>query len=237
MCLCEMWKISFIFAPVRAAVETRHCREAASTFSQGDKVIYSKSVGFTDVEQEIRANENSKYRIGSISKTFTAVLTLKAMEEKKLSLNQTIDKWFPTIDNADKITIEHLLRHRSGLYNHLDEWTKLGWHTQPKTEAKMIEIIIKGGNGFAPDTKMAYSNSNYILLTYILEKIYKKPYSEVLKEKIVKPLGLKNTYLGGKINIQNGECDSDLVKFSTDFARCSFIFPQAKFRMLIPQTV
>jgi len=176
--------------------------------SQGDKVIYSKSVGFADVEQEIRADENSKYRIGSISKTFTAVLTLKAVEEKKLSLNQTIDKWFPTIDNADKITIEHLLRHRSGLYNHLDEWTKLGWHTQPKTEAEMIEIIKKGENGFAPDTKMAYSNSNYILLTYILEKIYKKPYSKILKEKITNPLGLKNTYLGGKINIQKGECDS-----------------------------
>ena len=176
--------------------------------SQGDKLIYSKSVGFADVEQEIRANENSKYRIGSISKTFTAVLTLKAVEEKKLNLNQTIDKWFPTIGNADKITIEHLLRHRSGLHNFTDEWTRLNLHTQPKTEAEMIEIIIKSGNDFAPDEKMAYSNSNYILLTYILEKIYKKQYSEILREKIVNPLGLKNTYLGGKINTQNGECNS-----------------------------
>jgi len=81
-------------------------------------------------------------------------------------------------------------------------------HTQPKTEAEMIEIIIKSGNDFAPDEKMAYSNSNYILLTYILEKIYKKQYSEILREKIVNPLGLKNTYLGGKINTQNGECNS-----------------------------
>jgi len=176
--------------------------------AQGDKLIYSKSVGFSDVEQGLKASENSKYRIGSITKTFTAVLTLKAVEEGKLSLSETIDKYFPTIVNADKITIEHLLRHRSGLHNHLDELVNSNQHTQPITEEEMIEIIIKGGSDFAPDTKMAYSNPNYILLTYILEKIYKKPYSKILEDKIAKPLGLKNTYLDGKINTSNGECNS-----------------------------
>ena len=176
--------------------------------TQGDKLIYSKSVGFTDVEQGLKASESSKYRIGSISKTFTAVLTLKAVEEGILSLNETIDKYFPTIGNADKITIEHLLRHRSGLHNHLDEFAKSNLHTQPITEKEMIEVIIKGGNDFEPDTKMAYSNPNYILLTFILEKIYEKPFSKVLEDKITNPLGLKNTYLDGKINTQNGECNS-----------------------------
>ncbi len=176
--------------------------------AQGNKLIYSKSVGFADVEQGLKANENSKYRIGSITKTFTAVLTLKAVEEDKLSLSQTIDKWFPTIGNADKITIEHLLRHRSGLHNHLDELVNSNRHIQPITEKEMIELIIKSGNDFIPDTKMAYCNTNYILLTYILEKIYKEPYSKILEEKITNPLGLKNTYLGGKINTQNDECNS-----------------------------
>jgi len=176
--------------------------------AQGDKLIYSKSVGFADVEQSLKANENSKYRIGSISKTFTAVLTLKAVEEGKLSLSETIDKYFPNIGNANKITIEHLLRHRSGLHNHLDEFVISNRHTQPITEKEMIEVIIKGGNDFEPDTKMAYSNPNYILLTYILEKIYEKPFSKILEEKIAKPLGLTTTYLGGTINVSNGECNS-----------------------------
>ncbi len=176
--------------------------------SQGDKVIYSKSVGFVDVEQGVRANENSKYRIGSITKTFTAVLVLKAVEENKLSLNQTIDKWFPTIGNADKITIEHLLRHRSGLHNFTDEWVNSNRHTEPKTEQEMVEIITKSGNDFMPDTKMSYCNSGYILLTYILEKIFKKPFPEILQEKIAKPIGLKNTYMHGKINTRNNECNS-----------------------------
>ena len=178
--------------------------------AQGDSVIYSKSVGFSDVVwQNLKANENSKYRIGSISKTFTAVLILKAVEENKLSLSQSIDQWFPTIGNADKITIEHLLRHRSGLHNHLDEeYVKSNRHTHPITEQEMIEIIVKGGSDFEPDTKMDYSNPNYILLTYILEKIYEKPFSKILEEKIANPLGLKNTFMDGKINTSNGESNS-----------------------------
>ena len=125
--------------------------------AQGVKVVYTKSVGFTDVEQGLQANENSTYRIGSISKTFTAVLVLKAMEEGRLSLNQTLDKWFPTIGNASKITIEHMLRHRSGLHNHVDEFVRLNKHTQPITEQEMVEVIVKGGSDFEPGTKMAYS--------------------------------------------------------------------------------
>jgi CubicO group peptidase (beta-lactamase class C family) len=176
--------------------------------AQGDKLIYSKSVGFANVGQSVKASENSKYRIGSVTKTFTAVLALKAVEENKLSLSQTIDKWFPTIGNADKITIEHMLYHRSGLHNHVDEFVNSNRHTQPITETEMIEVIIKGGSDFEPDAKMAYSNPNYILLTYILEKIYEKPFSRILEEKITNPLGLKNTYLGEKINTQKGECNS-----------------------------
>jgi CubicO group peptidase (beta-lactamase class C family) len=69
----------------------------------------------------------------------------------------------------------------------------------------MVEVIMKGGSDFEPGTKMAYSNPNYILLTYILEKIYEKPFAEILEDKIVHPLELKNTFLGGKINTRNGE--------------------------------
>ena len=176
--------------------------------SKNNELIYSKSVGFSDIEQGLKANENSKYRIGSISKTFTAALVFKAVEENKLNLNQTIDKFFPSINNADKITITHLLYHRSGIPNFTDDKSYLDWNTQPKTEQEMIEIISKAGSDFEPDTKASYSNSNFVLLTYILEKIYKKPYSEILKEKIVNPVGLQNTYYGGKINIKNNECYS-----------------------------
>ena len=176
--------------------------------SKNGEIIYTKSIGLADVENKVKATENSKYRIGSISKSFTTVLILKAVEQKKLDLNQTIDKWFPTIKNVKKITVKHLLNHRSGIHNFTDDKDYLTWNTQPKTEKEIIEIISKGGSDFNPDSKAEYSNSNFVLLTYILEKTFTKSYSDLLQEFIVKPIGLTNTYVFGKINPSNNECKS-----------------------------
>ena len=176
--------------------------------SQNGKIIYTKSVGFADLENNIKASENSKYRIGSISKTFTAVLALKAIEENKLDLDQTIDKFFPKIKNAKKITIKHLLSHSSGIHNFTNDEDYLTWNTQAKTEKEMVDIITKAGSDFEPGSKNEYSNSNYVLMTYILEKTFKKPYAELLTLYVTEPLGLTNTYLGSKINPKNSECNS-----------------------------
>ncbi|MDP2176444.1 MAG: serine hydrolase domain-containing protein [Bacteroidota bacterium] len=176
--------------------------------SKNGEIIYTKSIGFADVENNLKATEISKYRIGSISKSFTTVLVLKAVEEKKIDLNQTIDKWFPTITNAKQIIVKHLLSHRSGIHNFTDDKDYLTWNTQPKTEKEMIEVIAKSGSDFEPDSKAEYSNSNFVLLSYILEKTFAKSYSDLLQEFIVKPIGLTNTYVFGKINPSNNECKS-----------------------------
>ena len=176
--------------------------------SKNGEIIYIKSIGLADVENKVKATEKSKYRIGSISKSFTTVLVLKAVEGKKVELNQTIDKWFPTITNAKQITVKHLLSHRSGIHNFTDDKDYLTWNTQPKTEKEMIEIIAKSGNDFKPDSKAEYSNSNFVLLSYILQKTFTKSYSDLLHEFIVKPIGLTNTYVFGKINPSNNECKS-----------------------------
>lgn len=176
--------------------------------AENGKTIYAKSIGFEDIASSKKSNINSKYRIGSISKTFTASLIFKAVEEKKIDLNQTIDKYFPTIKNAKTITISNLLNHRSGIYDFTSNPDYLKWNTQPQSRAKMTERIVAGDVAFDPNTKGKYSNSNYILLSYILEDIYKKTYGEILNSKIIKPLKLKNTYLGGKINLENNEAYS-----------------------------
>lgn len=178
------------------------------TVSKNGEIIYTKSIGFADVENNVKATENSKYRIGSISKTFTTVLILKAVEENKLNLDQTIDKWFPEVINSKEITIKHLLSHRSGIHNFTNDKDYLTWNTQPKTEKELVDIIAKGGSDFNPDSKAEYSNSNFVLLTFILEKTFAKSYSDLLQEFIVKPLGLTNTYVFGKINPLNNECKS-----------------------------
>ncbi|SDX04527.1 Beta-lactamase [Aequorivita viscosa] len=97
--------------------------------SQNGKILYTRAVGFAAVENEINADVNTKYRIGSISKTFTAVMILKAIEAGKLELTQTIDTFFPAIANASKINIAQLLYHRSGIHSFTNNEDYLTWNT------------------------------------------------------------------------------------------------------------
>ncbi|WP_169727969.1 serine hydrolase domain-containing protein [Adhaeribacter aquaticus] len=173
--------------------------------AQNGHVVYSKNIGYADIENNYKAHINTKYRIGSITKTFTAVLVLKAVDEKKIKLDQTLEKYFPMVPNANKITIRSLLNHRSGIHNFSKDESYFKYRFIGKSESEMVDIIIKAGSDFTPDSKAMYSNSNYVLLSYILEKIYQKTYAEILKENIVQPLGLLNTYFGGKIETQNNE--------------------------------
>jgi CubicO group peptidase (beta-lactamase class C family) len=190
------------------ALEANNRFMGSVAVSRNGEIIYTKAIGYCDTESKIKANPNSKYRIGSITKTFTTVLVFKALENGLLDINQTIDKYFPTITNANKITISQLLYHRSGIHSFTSDKDYLTWNTTPKTEKEMLDIIVKGGSDFEPDSKTEYSNSNFVLLTYILEKSFKKPYANLLVEYIINPLGLKNTHLGGKINPKNNECNS-----------------------------
>lgn len=182
--------------------------------SQNGKIVYTRSIGLADVETKKQPDAETKYRIGSISKTFTSVLVFKAVEEKKLTLAQTINKYYPTIKNADKITIAHLLNHRSGIHSFTNDSAYWQYYTLPKTEIELIEIISKGGSDFNPDAKAEYSNSNYLILSFILQKVYKKDYAKILTEKIIRPVGLTQTYYGGKINLTKNECNSYQYKSS-----------------------
>jgi D-alanyl-D-alanine carboxypeptidase len=189
-------------------LETKDKFMGSITVSEKGKTIYGRSVGKADVETGKKNTKDTKFRIGSVTKMFTASLVLKAVEEGKLSLGQTIDKYFPTVKNANKITIEHLLYHRSGIYNFTNSEDLLQYYTQPKSKKEMVEIIANGKSDFEPGTSSDYSNSNYVLLSFILEESYGKPYSVLLNEKIVKPLGLKNTYFGHKTSLKDNEAYS-----------------------------
>lgn len=176
--------------------------------SRNGELIYTRSLGYADLAQQQKADASTKYRIGSISKTFTAVLVMKAIEEGKLDFNQTLDHYFPTIKNADRITIEQLLYHRSGIHSFTDDPDYLTWNTEAKSEEEMVARIAASDSDFEPDSRSAYSNSNYVLLTYILEKSFQRPYAELVKSLIADKIGLKDTYLGRKINSADREAQS-----------------------------
>ncbi len=185
--------------------------------SYNGAIIYTNAIGFDDIETEKMSTIDSKYRIGSISKVFTASLVFIAIEENKLNLKQTIDNYFPRIENADKITIGNLLNHRSGIHSFTNDQAFISYHTQYKTPEEMVEIISNYNSDFEPDTEANYSNSNYVLLSIILEKIYDSNLKDIIAEKLTAPLTLRNTYYGGKISLENKECNS--YKFLTTWTK------------------
>lgn len=178
------------------------------SIAENGKIVYSKSIGKDVVASGKESDNTTKYRIGSISKMFTACLIFTAIEERKLNLNETIYRYFPKIKNAKKITIGNLLNHRSGIHNYTNDTSYFRYYTQQKSQDELLNIIASAGSDFTPNNKAEYSNSNYVLLTYILQIIYKKSYEELLFSKIIQKIGLKNTYLGKKINPENKECFS-----------------------------
>lgn len=171
-------------------------------------IIYKKAVGFKNVESKNASDVETKYKIGSISKTFTATLIFKAIEEKKLTLDTKLSTYFPQIKNAEKITIKNLLNHSSGIYSITNDEDYLSWNTKKWSEKDLVAKISGHESEFEPNSKNDYSNSNYILLSYILEKTFKKSYAEILDKYISKPLNLKNTYFGETLKTETNIAQS-----------------------------
>jgi D-alanyl-D-alanine carboxypeptidase len=175
---------------------------------QNGKTLYTRTIGFSDLAAGKKADDSTRYRIGSITKTFTSVLVMKAKEAGRLSLDETIDKYFPAITNANKITIRHLLSHRSGIHSFTNDSSYRNWYTREHSRAEMLDIITKAGSDFEPGTKASYSNSAFVLLSILLENLYKTSYAKLVETYITNPLGLHHTYVGGKIRTGAGEARS-----------------------------
>ncbi|WP_117880056.1 serine hydrolase domain-containing protein [Aureibaculum luteum] len=187
--------------------ESNKAMGSVSIFKDGTEV-YHKSIGFSNLDSKTKADALTKYRIGSITKTFTATIIMQLIDEKKLNLNSNLSTYFREIENAEIITIEHLLYHRSGLHNVTNEDGFIKWISEPRTRKEMLEKFIKNGVNFEPNEKTAYSNTNYILLSYIAEDIDKKTFSEILSDRISNPIKLDRTIYGKVIKPSENEAVS-----------------------------
>jgi CubicO group peptidase (beta-lactamase class C family) len=170
-------------------------------------VLYSRAFGYSQIDGDKKKplTAASRFRIASITKTYIAVIILQLVEEGKLELTDTLDKFFPQIPNARKITIGQILSHRSGIPDVTRD--QATWKPGAAvTKDEMLALIAKGTPEFEPDTKSSYSNAGYFLLVLILEKLTGKPYDQALEERINSRIGLKDTYLAtGRIDVNKGE--------------------------------
>lgn len=177
--------------------------------TKDSNVMYSRAIGYSQINgtEKKPLTVANRFRIGSITKMFTASMILQLIEEGKLKPTDTLDKFFPQVPNAKKITIVQILWHRSGIHDSvIDRNLRSVSRTEPITKEELLGLIAKGTPDFEPDTKHSYSNSGYILLGFILEKVTGKPYAEVLKERITAKSGLNDTYVAtGNIDVSKNE--------------------------------
>jgi D-alanyl-D-alanine carboxypeptidase len=148
------------------------------------------------------AQPGMRFLIASVSKTFTSIAVLKLAEDKKLSLDDTIDRWLPDdlvagIPNGHVITIRQLLDHTSGIADYDEESINLEEYENPDTPVPYQTGLLQGISAsplYAPGTNYTYSNVNYILLTLIIDKAAGAPYEDYATRTILVPLGMNDTF-------------------------------------------
>ena len=183
-------------------LETNNKLMATMTITSQGKEVYNKGVGYADLKNSIKNSSETKFRIGSITKAFTAVMIFQLIDEGRITLDSPLTLFFNDIPSASKITIAHLLNHSSGLFNITNDSNFGEWMLKPSSRGDMLKRIKAYDLDFNPGEQTAYSNTNYLLLGYIIEVLDKDLYMQALEKRIVKKLGLKNIYYGSKINIK-----------------------------------
>jgi CubicO group peptidase (beta-lactamase class C family) len=165
--------------------------------AKNGSVIYEKYVGKIDVRKKDSLNDSVSLHIASTTKTFTSVAVLRLVDENKLSLNDTLDKFFPGFPYPG-ITVKMLLNHRSGLPNYLYFISNSKWDKKKyATNEDMLNIMTtnKPDKTFSPDKRFSYCNTNYVLLAMIIEKVTGKSFPDYMQQKYFDPLQMKHTYV------------------------------------------
>jgi len=160
-----------------------------------DGKTWSGASGTTDLRRKHAMTPEDILRVGSTTKTFTAVIVLKLVEEGELKLDDQLTKWYPDFPNAEKITIRQLLNHTSGIPEYIPKILMKSILPSTRWQPEEIVKIAQAEKPlFAPGSAFSYSNANYVLLGLIAEKITGKSAVELLHERIIDPLGLEHTF-------------------------------------------
>jgi CubicO group peptidase (beta-lactamase class C family) len=161
------------------------------------KSVYTRAIGYSQITPTGKKpiDAATRFRIGSITKMFTAVMILQLAEEGKLKLTDTLDKSFPHVPNASKISIADVLSHRSGIHGISSMPEYRGLREKGATPAELLAMLEKAGpSDFEPGSKFVYTNENYLLLGMVIEKLTGKTYQENLSKRITSKIALKDTY-------------------------------------------
>jgi CubicO group peptidase (beta-lactamase class C family) len=166
---------------------------AAVLVARDGHVLFEKGYGLARVQEHVPAAPTTKFRIGSITKQFTAAAILKLQEEGRISVEDHLSKFYPDYPRGDEVTIHHLLTHTSGIHSFTDKPDFIASVTTPVKTEDQIRSFEKDPFDFDPGQRFLYNNSGYFLLGAIVEKVSGQPYADYLRSKFFEPLGMKDT--------------------------------------------
>ena len=162
----------------------------------GDKVLLDKGYGMADLGWGNANAPDVKFHLGSLTKQFTAALVLLLQEDGKLKIDDPVSKYLPDAPKTwEKITLAELLGHTSGIPNFTDTKEFGVWRMSPHTVDEELAFFKDKPLDFEPGSKFAYSNSNFEVLGAVIEKVSGKKYVDMLQERILTPLGMKDSGL------------------------------------------
>ena len=173
---------------------------AAVRVTKAGVVLLEKGYGLADVEHKVRATPDSVFRLASVTKAFTGTAVLMLAERGAVALDDPVTEHLPSSPPAWRaVAIRHLLSHTSGLSNYLDRPNSMEWAAREYTVQQLVDSFKDRPAVFAPGERSAYSNSNYVLLGAIVEKVSGLPFDRFVDTSIFAPLGMTATACGASL--------------------------------------
>lgn len=186
------------------------------------------AAGWKNRENKIPADPNALFKIASISKLYIAAAAAKLIHDDSLSLDKTLAEYLPDlagrIEYAEAINLRMLLQHRSGIPNFTDH-PDFPWDNPPRDNRATLELVLDRPADFEPDKRYKYSNTNYLLIGEILDKTLGYSHHRYIKEEILSPLELNDTYsLLGEVNLDK-VMSGYFVGYEPDIKRNDYVIP------------
>ncbi len=177
-------------------VSKKSVPSASLAIVKNGKVIYAKAFGKSDLENEVSATPTTVYRLGSITKQFTATMIMQLVSEGKLKVDQPVRELLTDLPTAwSKVTVRNLLNHTSGIKSYTEvKGIFADAALKPTTPAGILKTVESEPLQFEPGSRWHYNNSGYEVLGMVIEKLDARKYAESLKARILRPLGMNQTY-------------------------------------------
>ncbi|MBN2131534.1 MAG: serine hydrolase [Sedimentisphaerales bacterium] len=166
---------------------------AAVLVARNGEILYQNGYGYANISDCVEITPQTKFRIGSISKQFTAAAILKLQEEGKLSTDDKLSKFLPDFPRGDEVTLHHLLTHTSGIHSYTSDPNFMKTVASETSPKELIDSFKNDKFDFEPGESQSYCNSGYFLLGHIVAKVSGKSFGDYLKETFFDPLGMADT--------------------------------------------